>query len=202
MVLTTDINNKDLQKRLSFIAEAGKLQTIIRQTYLHDSKRYENSAEHSWHLILMAIVLKDYANENIDLTKVIKMLAIHDLGEIYGGDTFLYAETRDEAGIGEREALHKLLENTPNDIKEEILDLWEEFEAKETAEAKFAESLDRFQPTIKNLQAEGQSWLKHKITRDKALSKNQHIKNGSSALWKAYKIFTKKAKDLGFFHKG
>ena len=140
-----------LKKKLDFIMAADKVKNIMRQTYLADGKRKENDAEHSWHLALMAVLLKEYAPEEVDLSKVIPMVLIHDLVEIDAGDTYAYdavggapQHTREEAAA---QRIYGLL---PEDQGKWLYDLWEEFEAYETPEAKYAHMLDNSQPLFLN----------------------------------------------------
>lgn len=191
----------DLSKTLLFLKEAGKLKSVIRQTFLKNEERFENSAEHSWHLILMAICLQKHANQNINIERVIKMLAVHDLGEVYHGDTFLYDVQRSDASAQEKEALLQLIEKTPEYLKNEITDLWIEFEASKTVEAKYAQGLDRFQPFMEQLDNGGESWLRNNITHKKALAKNEHIGEGSKELWDLYQNLAQQAEDQDLFHK-
>lgn len=138
-----------LHQQIEFLLEIDKLKQIFRQTYLLDETRKENDAEHSWHFAMFAVLLCDYANEKVDLLKVVKMALIHDLVEIDAGDTFLYDEVG-HADKAEREekAAERLFGLLPSDVGEELHMLWIEFEAKETAEAKFAGSIDRLQPFL------------------------------------------------------
>ena len=136
-----------LEKQMEFILEVDKVKKIVRQTYLSDASRKENDAEHSWHLALMAVLLKEYSNEEVDLAKVIPMVLIHDLVEIDAGDTYAY----DEAGAKtkrerETKAADRIFGLLPSDQGTWLRELWEEFEAYETAEAKFAHVLDNAQP--------------------------------------------------------
>ncbi len=190
----------NLSKTLLFLKEAGNLKSIIRQTFLKNEERFENSGEHSWHLILMAICLQKHANQNINIERVIKMLAVHDLGEVYYGDTFLYAVERSDASGEEKDALLTLIENTPEKLKTEITKLWVEFEASETPEAKYAQSLDRFQPFMEQLDNGGDSWKRHNITHKKALAKNKHISEGSKELWDLYQNLATQAEEKRYFH--
>lgn len=193
--------NSEISDILLFVKEAGKLKSVIRQTLLHPEGRFENSAEHSWHLILMAICLKNHSNEKINIERVVKMLAVHDLGEVYHGDTFLYDVERSGASAQEKQALIKLLGNIPKTLKEEIIDLWVEFEARETPEAKYAQGLDRFQPFMEQLDNGGESWLRNNISHEKALAKNAHINDGSNALWELYEDLSAQAENKNMFYK-
>ena len=153
-----------LEKQMEFILEVDKVKKIVRQTYLSDASRKENDAEHSWHLALMAVLLKEYSNEEVDLAKVIPMVLIHDLVEIDAGDTYAYdeagAETKRER---ETKAADRIFGLLPGDQGTWFRELWEEFEAYETAEAKFAHVLDNAQPLLLNDASNGRSWDRHGV---------------------------------------
>lgn len=175
-----------LQKQIEFIVEVDKVKHVFRQNMLIDGSRHENDAEHSWHLALMGFLLAEYANtDRLDVTRVMKMVLIHDLVEIDAGDTFCY----DEKGAldkGEREckAADRLFNILPADQAQEFRALWEEFERMDTPEAKFAAALDRFQPLLQNYHTTGDTtWAKHKVTSAKVYQRNQHIKDGATELW-------------------
>ena len=148
-----------LKKQMEFIVEVDKVKKIIRQTYLADSSRKENDAEHSWHLALMAVLLQEYSNEEVDLARVIPMVLIHDLVEIDAGDTYAY-DAAGSADKREREtkAADRIFALLPEDQGSWFRALWEEFEAYETAEAKFAHVLDNCQPLLLNDASDGLSW--------------------------------------------
>ena len=151
-----------LKQQMDFILEVDKVKNIMRQTYLADGKRKENDAEHSWHLALMAVLLKEYANEEVDLAKVIPMVLVHDLVEIDAGDTYAY----DEAGAAtkeerEKKAADRIYGILPKDQGKWLYGLWQEFEAYETPEAKFAHVLDNSQPLFLNDASDGISWTEH-----------------------------------------
>ncbi len=174
-----------LQRQILFVVEADKLKEIFRQTLVSQSRRQENDAEHSWHLVLLTLVVSEHANHpNLDLLRVLKMLIIHDLVEIDAGDTFAY-DTARMADQHEREAIaaNRIFGLLPADQGPEFRALWDEFEARETPEAKFAAAVDRFQPMLLNCLSEGAAWKKHGVTRERVLARNQHIREGSTALW-------------------
>ncbi len=174
-----------LTRQLAFLVEANKLTDIFRQTHLISSRRSENDAEHSWHLCLLVITLAEHANApDLDVLRVLKMLIIHDLVEIDAGDTFAY----DEAGMAdqhEREsrAADRIFGLLPPDQTVEFRALWDEFEARETAEARFAAACDRFQPMLLNLKTAGAAWRRHGITHDRIEARNRHIAEGSQPMW-------------------
>jgi putative hydrolase of HD superfamily len=157
---------------------------VLRQTLLTDGSRQENSAEHSWHIALMAMVLAEYAPEPVDILRVIKMLLLHDLVEIDAGDTFCY-DVQGNLNKAEREALaaDRLFGLLPSDQAAEFRSLWEEFERQETIAAKFAASLDRLQPILHNQQTQGHTWQKHGVTRDRVLHWMAPIETGAPTLW-------------------
>lgn len=146
--------------------------------------RKENSAEHSWQVILMAITLEEHANTGVDLLRVVKMLAIHDVVEIDVGDTFHYAKSS-TPDLAERElaAAKRVLGMLPDDQAAELLQFWREFEARETPEAQFAAAIDRLVAFLLNAGNRGGTWIEHEITTDQVLEKNGHIAEGSEALW-------------------
>ena len=173
-----------LQQQIAFLLEVDKLKQIFRQTYLLDETRKENDAEHSWHFAMFALILVEYAPEPVDILKVIKMALVHDLVEIDAGDTFLYDEAGN-ADKAEREAkaAERIFALLPAEQGVEMRALWEEFEAKETPEAKFAGAMDRFQPFLHNCNTQGRAWQEHGITADRVLQSNSHISIGAPDLW-------------------
>jgi putative hydrolase of HD superfamily len=174
-----------LSRQIRFIAEVDKLKEIVRQTLCTQSRRQENDAEHSWHLALLVIVLAEHANHQpLDVLRVLKMVIIHDLVEIDAGDTFAY-DTARMADQHEREcrAADRIFGLLPEDQRAEFRALWDEFEARETPEARFAAAVDRFQPMLLNCLTEGAAWRQHGVTSDRVIARNQHIQNGSTALW-------------------
>ena len=175
---------KRLKQQMDFIVEVDKVKNIIRQTYLADGKRKENDAEHSWHLALMAVLLKEYANEEVDLQKVIPMVLIHDLVEIDAGDTYAY-DAEGSATKRERElaAADRIFGLLPEDQKALFRNLWDEFEEGATAEAKFAHVLDNSQPMLLNDASGGKSWAEHQVRKSQIYGRNRHTGQGSSAIW-------------------
>ena len=187
------------EKQMDFLLEIDKAKMIFRQTYLSDGKRKENDAEHSWHTAIMAFVLAEYFDSSIDVMKVMKMMLMHDLVEIYAGDTYCY----DEAGISTQEerelaAANRLYSLLPEDQMEEYKSLWLEFEAKETAESKFCEILDRLQPSMLNFANEGASWKEHDIHKHQVLKRNEPIFKGPETIAEYYKSKIEDAMEKGF----
>jgi len=175
-----------LTRQLEFVLEVEKLKQVFRQTVLPGDERRENDAEHSWHLGLMAVLLVEHALEpEVDLLRVVKMVLSHDLVEIDAGDTFAYDEVGN-IGKVEREAVaaERIFSLLPEEQKGELRMLWDEFEARETPEARYAAALDRLQPLMLNFQTEGAAWRRHGVTRAQVLARNRHIEEGSPALWK------------------
>jgi putative hydrolase of HD superfamily len=174
-----------LDKQISFLLEIDKLKTIFRQTRILDNSRYENDAEHSWHLALMAVVLAPYANDpQVDVLKVLKMVLVHDLVEIDAGDTYLYDDhLKDEKSRKEAAAAERIFGLLPSPQNEELRSLWEEFEGRATAEARFAASLDRLEPLLQNYHTGGYAWKQHGIVSQQVYAKNQPMQNGSAVLW-------------------
>lgn len=175
-----------LAQQIEFIAECDRLKEVFRQTINTASRRAENDAEHSWHLCLCVIVLAEHANvPTVDLLRVLKMLIVHDLVEIDAGDTFAY-DTAAMADQHEREAraADRIFGLLPEDQAREFRALWDEFEAKTTAEARFATALDRFQPMLLNCRTQGASWNRHGVTHDRVVARNRHITEGCTELWR------------------
>jgi putative hydrolase of HD superfamily len=174
-----------LVRQLAFIAECDKLKEIFRQTINSQSRRAENDAEHSWHICLCAIVLAEHANQpGLDVLRVLKMLLIHDLVEIDAGDTFGYDTARQvDQHARECVAADRIFGLLPVDQTREFRALWDEFEAQQTPEAKFALSCDRMQPVLLHCLTEGGAWRKHGVTLDRVLDRNSKIAGGSTAIW-------------------
>lgn len=175
-----------LKRQMEFIIEADKVKNIFRQTYLADGKRKENDAEHSWHLALAAVLLKEHMEEDVDITKVMIMVLIHDLVEIDAGDTYAYD---DEAAKSKREREEKAADRIfgilPEDQGQMFRNLWEEFEAYETPEAKFAHLLDNFQPLLLNDASDGKSWVEHGVHKSQIYRRNRRIPETSADIWEA-----------------
>ncbi|AMG12522.1 HD domain-containing protein [Vibrio vulnificus] len=174
-----------LNKQLALLMELDKLKSVLRRTRVKSAdKRLENSAEHSWHVALMALLMEEHANEPVDIGRVVKMLLLHDVVEIDAGDTFVYdAVASEQQAENELAAARRLFGMLPADQGEELLQLWLEFEAAQTADAKFGKALDRIIPMLLNYHNQGQSWQEHGVTRQQALTVNQKIDLGSHVLW-------------------
>ena len=187
-----------LQKQMEFIVEVDKVKKIMRQTYLSDASRKEDDAEHSWHLALMAVLLKEYSNEEVDLTKVIPMVLIHDLVEIDAGDTYAYSgESAAVTEARERKAAERVFGILPEDQGKVFRDLWEEFEAYQTPEAKFAHVLDNCQPMLLNDASNGLSWTEHQVRKSQIYKRNEHTAEGSRKIWNYMQSLIQKHIGLG-----
>jgi putative hydrolase of HD superfamily len=179
--MKTDLN---LLKQMDFLIEIDKVKSIYQKSKTYSGEKYENDAEHSWHICMMAMVLAPHANEPIDVFKVIKMLLIHDIVEIDAGDTFLYAEHREDIFEKEKLAAERIFGLLPDDQKNEFFELWLEFEEKKTSEALFAGSIDRLQPMLSNCLNQGTTWNENGVKRKQVFDKNKVIDKGSKLLWK------------------
>lgn len=188
---------------LGFIDEIEKLKMVYRQNMTIDGARQENSAEHSWHLAIMALLLTDFASaKTIDLLKVVKMLLIHDLVEIDTGDTFLYDIKQNESkNERELETAKRLFGMLPEDLGSDLFSLWNEFEKRDTPEAKYAASLDAFQPLANHLLSNGKGIIKHQVKTRTVIESKKHIADGSQMLWEVAKDVIQKSEDNGLYLK-
>ena len=174
-----------IEKQISFIVEIDKVKNIFRQTLLADGNREENDAEHSWHIALMAILLKEYAEDEVDVLKVMTMVLLHDLVEIDAGDTYAY-DTLATASKREREvkAADRIFGMLPEDQGNYFRALWDEFEEYETADAKYAHLLDNLQPLLLNDASGGISWREHGVKKAQIYKRNERIEETSAVIWK------------------
>ena len=189
-----------LARQVEFIAECDKLKEIFRQTANTQSRRAENDAEHSWHLCLCVIVLAEHANQrSLDVLRVLKMVILHDLVEIDAGDTFGY-DTARQADQHAREciAADRIFGLLPADQARDFRALWDEFEAQQTPEARFALAVDRFQPVLLNCRTEGGGWKRHGVTQDRVVARNSKIAEGSAALWTFVEKMIQETAEKGF----
>ena len=178
------MNKNRLEKQVKFILEADKEKNIFRQTRLSNNGRHENDAEHAWHMAMMVYLLKEYANEKIDVSKAMMMCLIHDIVEIDAGDTYAY----DSAGLlsqAEREekAAQRIFGLLPDDQKDEMIQLFNEFEEYKTPEARFARAMDNFQPLILNHSNDGGDWKEHDVSKSKIMNRQSKTGLGSKDLW-------------------
>jgi putative hydrolases of HD superfamily len=173
-----------LDQQIRFAREIDQLKGVLRQTMLAGPGRRENSAEHSWHLAVMAVTLAEHAPPGTDIARVTAMVLVHDLVEIDAGDLFVYADAAQQARQeeAERAAADRIFALLPPDQAASFRGLWDEFEERRTPEARFARGLDRLQPILENFSAGGGTWLEHGITADQVLIKVQLIEDGSPAL--------------------
>ena len=174
----------DLTARLAFVLEADALKTVLRRNPINRGERRENTAEHSWHLALMAVVLAPHADDPVDVGRVVTMLLVHDLVEIDAGDTFAYDEVGYETKV-ERElaAAERIFGLLPAEQGAELRALWDEFESNDTADARFARAVDRLQPLMLNHAARGGVWADAAITAERVRARNAPIADASGELW-------------------
>lgn len=187
-----------LLQQITFIKEIDKIKYITRKTRLFNSDRHENDAEHSWHLAVMALVLLEHANDDVDVLKVLKMVLIHDIVEIDAGDTFLYDTTKEHINTTEeRKAAERIFGLLPREQADEFIAVWEEFEEGETKEAKFAKAMDRLQPILQNASNQGGTWSEYNVPYSTIHSKVKGIERGSRALWDYTENVLNEAKEAG-----
>ena len=173
-----------LKKQFAFFQEIDKEKEIFRQTYLADASRKENDAEHAWHMAIMTVLLSEYANEEIDVLKTVTMLLIHDIVEIDAGDTYAYdPEGKKTQKERERKAADRIFHLLPDDQADKMYELWEEFEAQQTPEAKFARTMDNIQPMMLNDASNGLSWDEHQVKLSQILKRNERTADGSEQIW-------------------
>ena len=172
-----------LEQQIRFIVEIDRLKAVLRQNYLADSSRRENTAEHSWHVTLMALVLAEHAAAPVDRARVLELLLVHDLVEIDAGDTFAYDSQGTETKLArEQAAAERIFGLLPEAQARELRALWDEYEAEETPEARFALSLDRLMPMLHNALSEGRAWRANGVSADKVRRRAESISRGSPAL--------------------
>lgn len=173
-----------LLQQIEFIKELDKLKYINRKTKLLNSKRPENDAEHSWHLAMMALVLAEHSNVPIDVLKVVKMVLLHDVVEIDAGDTFIYDSQKNHSNTKEElKAANRIFGMLPPEQAQHFIAVWQEFEAGETAEAKFARAMDRLEPLLQNTSNNGGTWREYDVPYQKVYDKKKVIKEGSETIW-------------------
>ena len=173
-----------LLKQVNFIKEIDKLKYIKRKTKLFNSDRHENDAEHSWHLAMMTLVLAEHSDKPIDVFKVLKMVLIHDIVEIDAGDTFIYDSTKSHTNTEEELiAAKRIFGLLPAEQAEEFIAIWQEFEEGFSDEAKFAKSMDRFEPLLQNTSNNGGTWKEFNVPYQTVYDKKKVIKNGSTSIW-------------------
>ena len=187
-----------MKQQIAFLMEIDKVKNIFRQTYLADGKRKENDAEHSWHLAIAAFLLKEYVAEDVDVMKVMLMVLIHDLVEIDAGDTYAYdAEGAKTKRAREVAAADRIFGMLPEDQGGYFRELWDEFEAYESDDAKFAHLLDNFQPLLLNHESNGKSWTEHHVKKSQIYKRNEKIEETSPEVWERMKQIVEEHIALG-----
>ena len=177
------IKNERLRQQLRFIAEIDALKHVLRHTLLLDGSRRENDAEHSWHIAVMAAILEEYAGEPFNMERVLKMALLHDLVEVYAGDTFAFDAAANEGKEArEAAAADRLFALLPKEQGAELRSLWEEFDAAQSADAKYAAALDRLQPFIHNLCTEGHTWVEGRATLAQVMARSGPVMDALPAL--------------------
>ena len=191
-----------LKQQLEFLSEVDKMKSVTRQTLLSDKSREETDAEHSWHFALMAITLFEYAGfETVDINRVVRMALVHDLVEIYAGDTFAY----DIQGLADKEAREKaaadkLFALLPREQAGEFRSLWEEFDRMETPDAIYASAIDRLQPFLNNYLTDGHTWVKHGVTIEQVYNRMAPVKTALPQLWEYIEYVIRDSCEKGYIH--
>ena len=195
--------SEELSKCVGFINEIEKLKIVYRQNSVIDKSRNENTAEHSWHVSLMAIVLSGFSNDDgLDALKVVKMLLVHDIVEIDAGDTFLYDEESNHSKEAkESDAAKRIFGLLPESIGKNLFGLWEEFEARQSPEAKFAASLDSLQPLMNHLHTRNIKYKSHNVRTSQVVEKKKHISEGSGILWEYAQDVIRQSEEMGLYTK-
>ena len=192
--------NTDFGKKLEFLVTLDKMKGVYRQTLLTDKSRRETDAEHSWHIAMMAMLFAELAPEGVDRDRCIRMCLVHDLIEIYAGDTFcFYQKGNEDKAQRESEAAEKLFAILPEKDGKELRELWMEFEEQSTPDAKFCASLDRLQPLVNNILTDGHTWRKGKVERAQVEKRMSVIEEGFPAAWETVKAIINEADDKGYF---
>ncbi len=177
---------KHLEQQLAFIREIDRLKSVRRQALVRsDENRFENSAEHSWHICLIAQVLQEYVDEPLDLDRVVRMLLLHDIVEIDAGDTFAFAASSDlnQQADKELKAVERIFGLLPPHQRDEMTALWMEFEEGKTVESRYAKAIDRVVPVFMNLVNDGGGWRRHSLTRTQLLKRNDFLRTTIPRLW-------------------
>ena len=193
------VDKERLAQQMDFCREVDKEKEVFRQSFLCSGSRRENDAEHAWHMTLMAMILQEYSNEDVDLLKVIEMLVIHDIVEIDAGDTYAYdVEGLKSQEDREKKAADRIFGMLPDDQRDFLFELFHEFEAGETAESKFARALDNVQPVMQNDASDGRDWREKGIRLSQAIERQRRTARGSQILWdEVSKPMLQKNIDLG-----
>lgn len=196
------LDKNRFEKQLSFLIEIDKMKSVFRRTMLIDLTRRENDAEHSWHFALTALVLCEYAKDDVDITRVIKMALVHDLVEVYAGDTFAY----DEAGYADKEerelkAADKIFGMLPDDQRDEFRALWDEFEDFNTKESCYANAIDRLQPFINNYKTDGYTWREGNVNKAQVYKRMDAVRLYAPKLWPFLEYVIDDAIEKGYIKK-
>jgi len=190
-------------KQVQFLMELDKLKSVLRRSILSHENRRENSGEHSWHVTVVALLFQEYSDVKVDILKVMKMLLIHDVVEIDAGDVYIYDKKSNEGKVDrEREAANRIFGLLPDDQRDELIALWEEFEAKETPESKYAGACDRIIPLLHNYHAKGHSWKEHGVELENVYEINQVIAHGSTSLWESARKVIEESVRMGYLSEG
>jgi putative hydrolase of HD superfamily len=188
-----------LAHQLAFVLEIDRLKGVLRRTLLCDRSRNENSAEHSWHIALMAVLLAEHAAAPVDVARVVEMLLVHDVVEIDAGDTYVYdLEANRDKEEREQRAAERLFGLLPADQAAAVRALWDEFEARATPEARFAHAVDRLQPLLHNFATEGAAWRQHGVVQEQVVSHNRHMAEGAPRLWEHARRLNAAAVERGY----
>lgn len=188
-------------KKLQFLVLLDKMKTVYRQNLLIDKSRRETDAEHSWHIAIMAMLFAEFAPEGTDSDRVVKMCLVHDLIEIFAGDTFCYdSKAGEDKEERERLSADRLFALLPEDDGEELRTLWEEFEEQKTPDAVFAACLDRFQPLVGNFLCDGHTWKKGKVKREQVVQRDAVIEKGFPAAWETVCGIIEDSDNRGLFN--
>ncbi|MFP4213960.1 MAG: HD domain-containing protein [Desulfohalobiaceae bacterium] len=192
-------DNPRLNQQLQFLLQIDSLKEVFRQSYLLNSRRKENSSEHSWHVAIMAMLLAEHADQKADICRVVCMLLVHDLVEIYAGDTYCYDQqgNQDKPAL-EKDAANRLFGILPQDQEGWLRGLWEEFEAGQTPEARLAHAVDRLMPLLHNFHTQGISWQEHGVSQDQVQTRMAKVQQGSALLWEYAQQIIEAAVDQGF----
>lgn len=191
---------KRFEQQLEFLKVIDGMKQVLRQTMLVDSSRQENDAEHSWHFAVAAMVLSEYASEEIDLFRVLKMALVHDLVEVYAGDTFAYDEKgNQDKDVREQAAADRIFGLLPEDQGQELRSLWEEFDAMETKDALYAACIDRIQPFINNYFTQGHTWRKGRVRPEQVYQRMEPVRRGIPELWSFVEYVIEDGIKKGYF---
>lgn len=187
------------EQQMCFLVEIDQMKNVLRQTLLADGSRRESDAEHSWHLAMYAMLLSEYAPEPVDVSRVVRMVLVHDLIEIYAGDTFCYdKEGNQDKAAREKAAADRLYALLPADQAAEYRALWEEFDRMDTPDSRFAAALDRIQPIINNYLTEGHTWKLGHVTSTQVYERMAPVKNGLPEAWKIVEWILHDSIEKGF----